>query len=193
MCSYCHSAEDEGSLYCRWPSSFAACVLDFLSCVITSWLLAWLGLLAADVCNVSAPSLWLTASCFAQTAPGFSRPQGANRQGEQLVEVAYMAVNVLTCMVIVLSLAYLHVDKSSWITPLLMQSIFASSAPPRPLDSASFALQAQPEVLFEGTVAEGAPFKVKAAIVDWSGFPDSDDEHFELDFRYVATLVRFHH
>ncbi len=48
-------------------------------------------------------------------------------------------------------------------------------------------LQAQPEVLFEGTVAEGAPFKVKAAITDPSGFADFDDAPFELDFR-CATV-----
>ena len=43
--------------------------------------------------------------------------------------------------------------------------------------------QAQPEVLFEGTVAEGAPFKVQAAITDPSGFADFDDAPFELEFR----------
>ena len=53
-------------------------------------------------------------------------------------------------------------------------------------------LQAQPEVLFEGTVAEGAPFKVKAAITDPSGFADFDDAPFELDFRCatVSTHLR---
>ncbi|KAA6422720.1 MAG: mixed lineage kinase, partial [Trebouxia sp. A1-2] len=42
---------------------------------------------------------------------------------------------------------------------------------------------AQPEVLFEGTVAEGDAFKVKAAITDPSGFADSDAAPFELEFR----------
>ena len=53
-------------------------------------------------------------------------------------------------------------------------------------------------MLFEGTVAEGAPFKVQATITDPSGFADFDDAPFELDFRcvtvsstacYPATLV----
>lgn len=47
-------------------------------------------------------------------------------------------------------------------------------------------LQAQPEVLFEGTVSEGAPFKVKAAVVDSSGFAEFDDELLELEFRYLS-------
>lgn len=46
-------------------------------------------------------------------------------------------------------------------------------------------LQAQPEVLFEGTASEGLPFKVQAAIVDESGFPGDDD--FELRFRYIVA------
>ncbi len=48
-------------------------------------------------------------------------------------------------------------------------------------------LQAQPEVLFEGTVAEGAPFKVKAAITDPSGFADFDEATFELEFRCASV------
>ncbi len=41
-------------------------------------------------------------------------------------------------------------------------------------------------MLFEGTVAEGAPFKIKAAITDPSGFADFDDAPFELEFRCAA-------
>ncbi|KAL0021497.1 hypothetical protein WJX77_000618 [Trebouxia sp. C0004] len=42
---------------------------------------------------------------------------------------------------------------------------------------------AQPEVLFQGTAAKGAPFKIKAAIADPSGFADFDAAPFELEFR----------
>ena len=52
-------------------------------------------------------------------------------------------------------------------------------------------LQAQPEVLFEGTVAEGAPFKVQAAITDPSGFADFDDAPIELEFRCATVSTHF--
>lgn len=42
---------------------------------------------------------------------------------------------------------------------------------------------AQPEVLFEATLAEGLAFKVKAGIADASGFARADDEQYELEFR----------
>lgn len=51
-------------------------------------------------------------------------------------------------------------------------------------------LQAQPEVLFEGTVAEGDAFKVKAAITDPSGFADSDAAPFELEFRCAIVSTK---
>ena len=48
-------------------------------------------------------------------------------------------------------------------------------------------MQAQPEVLFEATLAEGLPFKVKAALADPSGFTNADAEQFELEFRYAIA------
>ena len=42
--------------------------------------------------------------------------------------------------------------------------------------------QANPEALFEATLAEGVPFKVKAAVTDDSGF-HPDGELLELEFR----------
>ncbi len=44
-------------------------------------------------------------------------------------------------------------------------------------------VQAVPESLFEATLAEGIPFKVKAAVTDPSGF-HADGEPLELEFRY---------
>ena len=49
--------------------------------------------------------------------------------------------------------------------------------------------KAQPEVLFEATLAEGDPFKLKAAIADPSGFTNFDGELLELEFRLVLTEV----
>ena len=43
-------------------------------------------------------------------------------------------------------------------------------------------MQANPEALFEATLAEGVPFKVKAAAADQSGF-HPDGELMELEFR----------
>lgn len=42
--------------------------------------------------------------------------------------------------------------------------------------------QANPEALFEATLAEGVAFKVKAAVTDDSGF-HPDEELLELEFR----------
>lgn len=43
-------------------------------------------------------------------------------------------------------------------------------------------VQANPEGLFEATLAEGVSFKVKAAVTDASGF-HPDGELLELEFR----------
>ena len=48
-------------------------------------------------------------------------------------------------------------------------------------------LQAQPEVLFEATLAEGDPFKLRAAIADPSGFTNFDDDLLELEFRWIPV------
>lgn len=43
-------------------------------------------------------------------------------------------------------------------------------------------IQANPEALFEATLAEGVAFKVKAAVTDESGF-HADGELLELELR----------
>jgi len=45
-------------------------------------------------------------------------------------------------------------------------------------------------VLFEGTAAKGAPFKIRAAIADPLGFADFDAAPFELDFRCGILSTR---
>jgi len=49
-------------------------------------------------------------------------------------------------------------------------------------------VQASPESLFEATLAEGVPFKVKAAVTDPSGF-HAEGEPLELEFRYLHHLA----
>ncbi len=49
-------------------------------------------------------------------------------------------------------------------------------------------MQASPESLFEATLAEGVPFKVKAAVTDPSGF-HAEGEPLELEFRYLHHLA----
>lgn len=49
-------------------------------------------------------------------------------------------------------------------------------------------MQASPESLFEATLAEGVPFKVKAAVTDPSGF-HPEGEPLELEFRYLHHLA----
>ncbi len=49
-------------------------------------------------------------------------------------------------------------------------------------------VQASPESLFEATLAEGVPFKVKAAVTDPSGF-HPEGEPLELEFRYLNHLA----
>lgn len=49
-------------------------------------------------------------------------------------------------------------------------------------------VQASPESLFEATLAEGVPFKVKAAVTDPSGF-HPEGEPLELEFRYLHLLA----
>ena len=49
-------------------------------------------------------------------------------------------------------------------------------------------VQASPESLFEATLAEGVPFKVKAAVTDPSGF-HPEGEPLELEFRYIHNLA----
>lgn len=46
----------------------------------------------------------------------------------------------------------------------------------------SAAMQAQPEVLFEATLAEGQAFKVTATLADHHGF-SRDTDAMELEFR----------
>lgn len=50
--------------------------------------------------------------------------------------------------------------------------------------------QAQPEVLFEATLAEGESFRLKAAIADPSGFTNFDAELLELEFRSGHFLLK---
>lgn len=49
-------------------------------------------------------------------------------------------------------------------------------------------LQAQPGMLFQKLVGEGAPFKVRAALVDKPSLPVQDGKSFELEFRWDKLL-----